>query len=82
MSRSIPIVVIALLFFIGGCESLDTTSKQLSNFMRRVGDTASGKTGPAGSTAAAGGQESGVRSQGSGKRSCRGSSQAGDPPNY
>src|SRR5438067_6340374 len=44
MSRSIPIVFIALFFFIGGCESLDTTSKQLSNFMHRVGDTASGKT--------------------------------------
>jgi hypothetical protein len=44
MSRSIPIVVIALFFFIGGCESFDTNSKQFSNFMNRLGEHASGKT--------------------------------------
>src|SRR5690349_19812996 len=44
MSRSIPLVIIALVCFIGGCESLDTTTKQLTNFVGKLGDTASGKT--------------------------------------
>src|SRR5437588_728587 len=43
MSRSIPILI-AVLIFAGGCESLDTTGKQITGFFGRLGDTARGRT--------------------------------------
>ena len=44
MSRSIPILVISSILLLAGCESLDTTTKQITNFMGKLGDTTSGKT--------------------------------------
>jgi HEAT repeat protein len=44
MSRSISIVFIASFFLVCGCDSFDTTTKQISNFMGRLGENASGKT--------------------------------------
>ena len=46
MSRSIPIVIssLALLFIVGGCETLDNTASQTTGFFSRLGSTLSGHT--------------------------------------